>query len=145
MGPNGPVRVVGDLPEVAVGIGEIAVVTTPVRSQRGARDPPARRHRQREELVHVGRTVEVDGESSPAIAGVAAGLGRDACIFREVVVTPDGEDAAVGVKEADLARNRSFRQRPPDRLIEGRAAHDVAHTKSRKAQTSGQRHINHCP
>ena len=88
--------VVGDLPKVAVGIGEVAVITAPVGCQRGAGDPPARLHGKRQEFVHVGGAVKVDRTSSPAVAGVGAMGGRYAGVFREVVVTPDGEDAAVG-------------------------------------------------
>src|SRR3954447_21162602 len=121
-----PVRVVGDLPQMAVGIVEGPDVAPPplrlARADRGGAGLP----RGIERSVDLAAAGDVDGGRHPAEAGRRRGHLVDAGICSERRVTEGGAGTAAGVEEADVALDRRRRHPPAERPVEARGRRQVA-------------------
>src|SRR5581483_2034503 len=123
-----PVRVVRDLPGVAVGVDEDARVPAPEGLCAVARDRRPSGLRLGDHGVDLGRGADVVGERDPAPAAVVL----DSAVLRELGTIPQRDDEATGLEE-DHAIVGSRVRLPAERLVERAGAGEVADAEGDQA------------
>lgn len=119
------VRIVGDFPEEAVGVGEVAGVAAPECGVAGFHDFGAELGDVRQQGIDLGGGADVVGEGE---AGESRALGRQACVFRQVLPRPQGEPGFSEFEERD--RWRGFESGQAEALfVETRGSREIRDTE----------------
>src|SRR5215203_774299 len=129
VGPDRPVRVVRNLPWMAVGIDEDSRVAAPEGLRPCAWNVRAGRAGLLDDGVDLLRRAAVVGERD---AAPAAGV-LDAAVRRELFAAPERHDHAARLEEDDVVRGGGARL-PAERLVERAGAGEVRNAKGDEAE-----------
>ena len=119
-----PVRVVGDLPRVAVRVHEHAAVAAPEGLAGLARNRRAGRACLLDHAVDLRRRARVVGQRDAAPAARVLHAG----VLGQLVAPPERDDHAAGLEEHHVVGRRRVR-RPAERLVELSRAREIAHAE----------------
>src|SRR5689334_20096632 len=108
-----PVRVVGDLPGMAVGVEEDGAVAAPERLGWLAPDPRSGSPGLRRDLVDLLAGADVDGEGDAAPSGAVL----DAAVLGQPLAVPERNDPLAGLEEDDVVLGGGVGC-PAERLVE---------------------------
>src|SRR5512144_349429 len=133
-----PEGVVGDFPEVPIGVGEVAGVAAPVGGLGWPDQAAAGGHDMPKGGVDVLRSLEVDREGNGPKA--ARRHGSDPDVGGEVVAAPQSQHRTSGAEEADGAEDGRRGQRPAESLVEVGGAADVGDAERDQANASRYGH-----